>query len=281
MTQENAKHDKLAGKTMIVAGGARGIGAAIAEALARQQVKVCIFDTDRAPTATNHYQSRDISGYQAACELAETLTAQGLSVKAMAVDATAEAQVVEAVGNVAHAAEDFYGLVNAIGSSHVANAVDSSLSEFEAILQTNLTAPYLTSREAGRALIRQGKGGAILNISSIAAKAAFPGISAYCAAKAGLQGFSGSLALELAPHNIRVNCVCPGIVKTNMWKYLENQLMTPEENLAQLWARMEGLIPLGRTQTAENIARFCVAILENEDITAQSLSVDGGMNLHG
>ncbi|WP_193431014.1 SDR family NAD(P)-dependent oxidoreductase [Chromobacterium sphagni] len=70
MTQENAKHDKLAGKTMIVAGGARGIGAAIVEALARQQVKVCIFDTDRAPTATNHYQSRDISGYQAACELA-------------------------------------------------------------------------------------------------------------------------------------------------------------------------------------------------------------------
>ncbi|WP_193431015.1 hypothetical protein [Chromobacterium sphagni] len=61
------------------------------------------------------------------------MTAQGLSVKAMAVDATAEAQVVEAVGNVAHAAEDFYGLVNAIGSSHVANAVDSSLSEFEAI----------------------------------------------------------------------------------------------------------------------------------------------------
>ncbi|WP_420912620.1 SDR family NAD(P)-dependent oxidoreductase, partial [Chromobacterium sphagni] len=63
----------------------------------------------------------------------------------------------------------------------------------------------------------------------MAAKAAFPGISAYCAAKAGLQGFSGSLALELAPHNIRVNCVCPGIVKTNMWKYLENQLMTPRK----------------------------------------------------
>ncbi|MGC0151607.1 SDR family NAD(P)-dependent oxidoreductase [Chromobacterium vaccinii] len=281
MTQQNAGHGKLAGKTIIVVGGARGIGAAIVEALARQQVRVCIFDTDRAPTAINHYQSEDISGYQAARELAAELEGQGLSVKAMAVDATSESQVIEAVGNVAHQAGDFYGLVNAIGSSHVAHTVESSLTEFEAVLQTNLAAPYLTSREAARALIKQGKGGAILNISSIAAKQAFPGISAYCAAKAGLQGFSGSLALELAPHGIRVNCVCPGIVKTNMWKYLENQLMTPEESLDQLWARMEGLIPLGRTQAADNIARFCLAVLENEDITAQSLSVDGGMNLHG
>ncbi|MEO2219673.1 SDR family NAD(P)-dependent oxidoreductase [Chromobacterium vaccinii] len=281
MTQGNATQSKLAGKTMIVVGGARGIGAAIVEVLARQQAKVYIFDTDRAPTAVNHYQSQEISGYQAALRLAGKLEEEGLSVKAVAVDATSESQVTEAVDNVAYEAADFYGLVNAIGSSHVAHAVDSSLSEFDAILQTNLSAPYLTSREAARALIKKGKGGAILNISSIAAKAAFPGISAYCAAKAGLQGFSGSLALELAPHGIRVNCVCPGIVKTNMWKYLENQLMEPQESLDQLWARMEGLIPLGRTQTAENIARFCVAVIENEDITAQSLSVDGGMNLHG
>lgn len=282
MTQQaHATPGTLAGKTMIVVGGARGIGAAIVDALARQQVQVHIFDTDRAPTAVNHYQSQDISGYQAACRLAETLQDQGLAVRAAAVDATAESQVAEAVGRVAREAGHFHGLVNAIGSSHVAHAVESTLGEFESIVQTNLVAPYLTCREAARALIARGRGGAILNISSIAAKQAFPGISAYCAAKAGLQGFSGSLALELAPHGIRVNCVCPGIVKTNMWTYLEHRLRQPQESLDQLWARMEGLIPLGRTQTAERIARFCVAVIENEDITAQSLSVDGGMNLHG
>lgn len=281
MTQGNKAQGKLSGKTMIVVGGARGIGSAIVEVLAKEGVHVYIFDTDRTPNAINHYQTQDVSGYQAARTLAADLVEQGLSVKAIAVDATSEAQVIEAVGGVVHESEHFYGLVNAIGSSHLINTVESSLSEFDAIVQTNLTAPYLTSREAARALIQRGKGGAILNISSIAAKVAFPGISSYCAAKAGLQGFSGALALELATHNIRVNCVCPGIVKTNMWKYLENRLIAPNESLDDLWARMEGLIPLGRTQIPENIARFCLAVLENEDITAQSLSVDGGMNLYG
>lgn len=281
MQNQYRNFPSLINQSVIVTGGARGIGGAIARAFAEEGADVFIFDTDTSGNKINHYEAENLGGYQAALKLAEELTQQDFKVQALEVDATSEDQVKAAFAKVALAGKPLFGVVNAIGSSHVCDTRETSLQAFNAIVETNLTAPFIVSREAAQVLSHQGKGGAILNISSIAAKVAFPGISAYCAAKAGLQGFSSALALELSEENIRVNCVAPGIVKTNMWKYLENQLIEPQENLETFWQRMTGLIPSGRTQEPENIAKFCLSIMTNEDITAQNLSIDGGMNLYG
>lgn len=268
----------LKDKSVVVVGGARGIGAAIAVCLAKHGAKVWVLDTDQTTNSVNHYQSKSIFGYKEAQNLCIKLNKEGFSAKALPVDATSESEVIQAFTEIQSGSEELYGVVNTLGITTVCNAVESKIHDFNAILQTNLIAPYITSREAAKILIMQGKGGAILNISSIAGKLAFPGISAYCASKAGLQGFSASLALELAKHNIRVNCVCPGIVKTNMWDYLETKLIEPGESNNAFWDRMLELIPLKQTQNSEQIASFCVSILTNTDITAQSLSIDGGMN---
>lgn len=268
----------LENKSIMVVGGGRGIGSAIVTALAQAGVKTWIVDTDQTSNSVNHYQSQEINGYNEACALADGLNAQGFSCRAYKLDATQENDVVTAVNEIVGQSDNFYGVVNALGSTNVCYAVDTQLNDFNALLQTNLIAPYLVSREVAKKLIAADTGGAILNISSISGKVAFPSISAYCAAKSGLQGFTTSLALEVAKHNIRVNCICPGIVKTNMWKYLENALASEGQSNDEFWAEMLAMIPLGRTQSQDNIAQLCLSMLSNEDITGQSFSIDGGMN---
>ena len=87
--------------------------------------------------------------------------------------------------------------------------------------------------------------------------------------------------MEVAEDDIQVNAVCPGIVKTNMWKYLQDEMIESEESSEQFWERMLDMIPQKRAQPPEDIAAFIVSIIKNKSITGQSLSIDGGWNRNG
>ena len=139
------------------------------------------------------------------------------------------------------------------------------------VLDIKLTGSFLMSQAVIPHLIKQGQGGSIVNISSIAGKRGMPNTAAYCTSNAGIQGFSQALAMELAPHNIRVNAVCPGVIDTSRMDDLGRE---------EKWqATINQLIPLKRAGSDEEIGKF-IAYLCSPDasyITGQSLNIDGGV----
>jgi 3-oxoacyl-[acyl-carrier protein] reductase len=139
------------------------------------------------------------------------------------------------------------------------------------VLDVKLTGSFLMCRAAVPAMIRQAQGGSIVNISSIAGKRGAPNTTAYCAANAGLQGFTRALSVELAPHNIRVNAVCPGLIDTSRMDVLGR---------AEAWTTLiRDRVPLQRAGAPLEVGRY-VAWLCTPDaayITGQSLNFDGGV----
>jgi 3-oxoacyl-[acyl-carrier protein] reductase len=149
--------------------------------------------------------------------------------------------------------------------------LDLSEELWQKVLQIKLTGSFLMSKAVLPIMIKQGQGGVVLNISSIAGKRGMPNAVAYCTSNFGVQGFTQALAMEMAPHNIRVNAVCPGIIDTSRmddlgredtWKSVVNQM-----------------VPLKRPGSDEEIGKF-IAYLCTPDaayITGQSINIDGGV----
>lgn len=272
---------EIKGKSAVIIGGGRGIGAATSIALAKEDAVVTIIDTDTVSSPVNHYQSVNIDGYRHATDLVKKLNSDEANVTALNVDACDEHALISAFNKIVEKRGTIDILVNAIGSTYIAHTVNSKTSEFTSILETNLVAPYIACREATKLMLKNKNGGSIINISSISGKMGFPGIPAYCASKSGLIGLTISLALEVADKNIQVNAVCPGIVKTNMWKYLQDEMIESKESDKQFWVRMLDMIPQRRVQPPEDIADFIVSVIKNKSITGQSLSIDGGWNRSG
>lgn len=139
------------------------------------------------------------------------------------------------------------------------------------VLEIKLTGSFLMAKAILPTLIKQGQGGSIVNISSIAGKRGMPNMAAYCTSNAGIQGFSQALAMELAPHNIRVNAVCPGVIDTSRMDDLGR---------GEKWeATINQLIPLKRAGSDEEIGKFIAYICTPDAsyITGQSLNIDGGV----
>ena len=103
----------------------------------------------------------------------------------------------------------------------------------------------------------------------------------YCASKFAVVGFTNALAKELAPDGIRVNAICPGILRTQMWEYLADALKQPGESKEAAWERwVRSFIPLGRAQTPDDIGSLAVYLASAANITGQAMNVDGGIELH-
>lgn len=214
-------YPSLRNKRVVVTGGGSGIGRATVDQLLAQGTTVVVLDRDTS-TLPAH----------------ERLSAHQL-------DARDEAAVTAAFAQAAADHGRIDALVNAIGIEHVSTIDDLTADDWHKVIDTNLTSYYLTVRAAVPHL--RERGGAIVNVASQLALVGTGRFSAYTAAKAGIIGFSRSLAMELAEHDVRVNVVCPGAVDTPL---LQRQFVDgpgPQGSLDDL-VGMHALKRLGRPE---------------------------------
>lgn len=166
------------------------------------------------------------------------------------------------------------GLVAAAGVAHWATALEQTYEQWRHVLDVNLEGAYLTARAVSRELIRTGQRGAIAFIGSWIGTAAARGLLPYCVSKAGLDMLAQCLALELAPHGVRVNVVAPGVVDAGVSAQIFREV--PARRQA-----MEAVIPLGRLGRPEQVADAVAYLLSDaaEYVTGTTLVVDGGIRL--
>ncbi|MFD8592873.1 SDR family oxidoreductase [Streptomyces sp. NPDC059637] len=267
--------DPLRDTVCLVIGGARGIGAAVVEEFARRGARVVVGDTDRLPSRYNHYRSTETTGYGEAAALAERLTGEGLAVRAARVNASDEAQVRALYAGLAEEPGRLDTVVNAFGVTHVCPVADMELAEFREVVAGNLDGVFLSCKYALPLL--RASGGSIVNFSSVSGRTGFGKVAHYCAGKFGVVGFTAALALEEARHGVRVNAVCPGIVRSNMWRYLIAEFTRPGETEEECWERMRSMIPQQQFQTGEDIAGAVAYLASARAVTGQALGVNGGM----
>ncbi len=164
-------------------------------------------------------------------------------------------------------------LVNSAGEYLEKSLLDTSETEFDRIMSINLKGPYFLT-QAATPQLKQNHG-SVVNVSSDAGLNGNVLCTAYCASKGGLTLFTKALALELAPHGVRVNCVCPGDVETPM---LERQV-DAEADPVRYRREMAGMYPLGRIATADEVAAVIVFLASDAAafVTGAAWSVDGGL----
>jgi meso-butanediol dehydrogenase/(S,S)-butanediol dehydrogenase/diacetyl reductase len=251
------------GRRVVVTGAARGIGVGIAQAFAEAGASVVLADRDPQVEA-------------AAADLRDA----GYDTVGKQIDVTSEEDVHGLFADVTDRWGTLDVLVNNAGIIRINDLAETALEDFELVLRVNTTAAFLTAREAAP-LLRAGGGGVILNAASGQARQGFIFTPSYAASKFGIVGLSQSLAKELASDNIRVNCYCPGIVKTDMWQYNDAEWgkrlgnYKPGE-LIQEW--IDG-IPLKRPAEAADVANLLLFLASDAAsyITGQAVNIDGGM----
>jgi NAD(P)-dependent dehydrogenase (short-subunit alcohol dehydrogenase family) len=249
----------LKDKAAIVTGAGAGIGYAIAKEFAKEGAKVMIAEL------------REDRGKQAADEIAKETGAQ---VRACRTDVRVEKDIQHMVAETVKAFGRVDLLVNNAAKILQRSAVEMTTAEFEEIMRNNCTSVVMCCGEAARQMIKQGQGGVIVNMSSIHAMISEPNCSAYTAAKGAVEGYSRTLATELCPHKIRVNCIEPGATYS--------ELTTPmytEKVVKALFER----VPMKEIAQAEWIARGVVFLASQESryMTGEVMVMDGGYRMDG
>ncbi len=243
---------RLDGKTALVTGASQGIGEAVARRLAEQGAKVVL-------------AARSVDKLQA---LADSLRDAGSDAAVLALDLADTEGIAERLKELPDGFGDIDILVNNAGITADNLLVRMSLEDWDRVLRTNLTGSFAITKALTRGMMRR-KYGRIISVSSVVGLMGNAGQANYAAAKAGLIGFSKSLAKELAGRNITVNVVAPGFVETAMTENL------PEATRAEL----SGAIPLKRLGGGDDIA-WAVGYLASDEagyVTGHVLNVSGGL----
>ena len=245
----------LSGKTAIVTGGSRGIGNAIVAEFLREG-------------ATVHSLSRKAPENQA--ELDALAAAAGGAVRWRAADVTDEDDFGKALEAVFSEAGAVHVLVNNAGITRDGLVFRMPTADWDAVLRANLTSAFFACRVVARAMVKQ-RAGSIVNISSVSGIMGNAGQTNYAASKAGLIGFSKSLAREVATRGVRVNVIAPGFIETDMTRGIGDKVR--EAFLAQ--------IPLGRMGTAGEVAALAAFLASDRSayVTGQVIPVDGGLSM--
>lgn len=241
----------LQGKNILITGGGRGIGAGIAKVLAGQGARLALTYTSRPDDAKR---------------VMSDLPGQGHLVVAM--NLTDSLSVQQAFEEILKNFERLDGLVNNAGITKDQLILRMKDEDFDSVIQTNLRGTYLCSKYAVKTMLK-ARSGSIVNISSVVGQMGNPGQTNYAASKAGIEGFTRALALEVASRNIRVNAVAPGYIETEM-----TAAMTPQSQ-----EMIKSRIPLQRMGRVEDIADAVAYLLGDGStyVTGQVLGVNGGL----
>ncbi|MFD1928734.1 3-oxoacyl-[acyl-carrier-protein] reductase [Sporosarcina siberiensis] len=245
--------NRFTGKAAIVTGASRGIGREIALQLAKEGAKV----------AVNYSGSKD-----KADEVVQLITDSGGEAFAIQADVSQTDSVKNMVDQTLERFGSIDILVNNAGITRDNLLMRMKEDEWDDVLNINLKGVFLCTKGVTRQMMRQ-RAGKIVNVASIVGVSGNPGQANYVAAKAGVIGFTKTVAKELATRNINVNAVAPGFITTDMTEALSDEVKE----------QMTSVIPLGKLGSPENVARTVLFLLSEDAayITGQTIHVDGGM----
>ena len=267
----------LSGKVAIVTGAGRyrGIGRDTALALARAGADVAVTGTGRSPDTFP--DDEKAMGWRDIDSVADEIRAMGRRATTIVADLSDGAK---ARGIVEQTVAELGSVDILVNNAAFAMANDRvpvvQLDDdiWHRVLDIKIHGSYYASKAAAQAMIRQGSGGSIVMVSSIAGKIHPRNFAAYVVANMGLQGLTGSLSKELGDYQINVNTVCPGVIDTSRWDNKRDNAPGGREE----WERLEANIPMGRTGTGDDVANMIVYLCSDEGrwISGQSINIDGG-----
>ena len=259
---------RLPGQAAIVTGAGQGLGKAIAERLAEEGANVLIADIN----------------FDAAQAVAKDIEVKSAgNAFAVKVDVTDEQQVAEMVQTAIREFGKLDILVSNAGILKAGEVIEFPTADWRKVIDVNLVGYFICAREAARVMVERKKG-VIIQINSKSGKKGSFKNSAYAAAKFGGIGLTQSLALEMAPHGIRVNAVCPGnLLEGTLWQdslfrqYSETQGLTEE----QVREKYLSQVPLGRGCSYEDVCNVVVFLASDQSsyMTGQAINVTGGQEM--
>jgi NAD(P)-dependent dehydrogenase (short-subunit alcohol dehydrogenase family) len=243
-------------KTVLITGGGGGLGEGIARVCHREGANVVVCD---------------IQGDQAE-RVAQSLGEHALG---MFCDVRQQSDLESVMSATLKKFGRIDGLVNNAGSNFVKPFLETTIDEWEYVLSVDLRAVFLLTQLACRQMRRQSSGGSVVNIASVHTHAVLPGSGPYDAAKWGMVGLSKSVAVELAQDRIRVNCISPGLLNTNIWRDIK--AAAPDQaSCMEYW---NANIPIARVIEPAEIGALSAFLISDRSrcITGANIFADGGM----
>jgi NAD(P)-dependent dehydrogenase (short-subunit alcohol dehydrogenase family) len=252
---------RLAERVALITGAGTGIGRATAMAFAREGAKVALAGRRKEKLQ----------------QVAEEIAAEGGQALPLPCDVTIAADVDRAVRETLEHFGALHILVNNAGVLSHATVEQLSEEDWDRVMRVNIKGPFLMSRAVLPAM-RQAGGGSIINIGSILGLLAMKARAAYCASKGGVTMLTKAMALDHAHENIRVNCICPSLVETEMVRSL---FPNSPEGRALREARLSG-IPLGRIGKPQDVASLAIYLASEESswLTGVAIPLDGGLSAY-
>lgn len=251
---------RLAGKTALITGSARGIGKAFANAYVREGAKVCIADINMAAAENT---AKEI----------------GASAVAVPMDVTAQSSIDAAVAETIHKLGHIDILINNAALFTAAPIVEIKREDYDQVFAVNFSGSLFTLQAVAKHMIERGQGGRIINMASQAGRRGEALVAVYCATKAAIISMTQSAGMDLIKHRINVNAISPGVVDGEHWEGVD-AFFAKYENKAPGQKKQEvgAAVPFGRMGVAEDLTGMAVFLASQDAdyVVAQTYNVDGG-----